>query len=475
MSHANQPAASLMEPLRPAQSMFDDTSMRLPPQPKSVRETGLEPSLLVELTAKTILALGRIHLPVLATRLCLSFSALREVLNVMVAEQSVEVAVRGDSDLDVHYQLTACGRQRAIEYLSRCSYVGPAPVTLEAYCEQVVRQSSRQAERSRLTATDMAAAFADDVTDLHARGQIGAALQSGRSLLLYGPSGSGKTRLARKLAIMQKGVIAVPYAILIGHVIVIVHDPLVHQTPLQSPARSGEERRTVDLRWTLCRRPMVQVGADLSVDMLDLRYDKTRGVYQAPPHLLANNGMLVIDDLGRQRMPASDLLNRWTGLLDSGMDHLTMHSGQKLSLPVDIKLLFTTNLAPHLVLDEASMRRVGYKVHIGPLSNASYRSLLVRQCRAAGMPCDEQAVEHLVVRLHGASAQPLLACYPAELLGRISDFASFAAIPARLTIETVEQAWTSMFAGTHCGAPAPAHAPVSYFAVNGDSLVEKIS
>lgn len=321
----------------------------------------------------------------------------------------------------------------------------------------------------------MAAAFADDVIEPETRNLIGAALQSGRSLLLYGPSGSGKTTLARKLGSLQQGLVAVPYAILIDQAIVQVHDPLVHQPPAPMPARQGEERRAGDARWTLCERPVVHVGAELSGAMLDLRYEEGGGVFHAPPHLLANNGMLMIDDFGRQRMQTADLLNRWSAPLDSGVDHLSLQGGHMMAVPFDVSLLFATNIAPHLLLDESSMRRVGYKIHIGPLSEANYRSLLRRQCRVAGIACDEAAVEHLVVHLHRTSAQALLSCYPTELLSRVSDFASFAGVPARLTVAAVEQAWSSMFAGAHCGAPSAAHAPVSYFAVSGDPLLEKIS
>lgn len=475
MSHGPLSALSTSPPLRPAQSTLDDAAVRLPSQPKSVRETGLEPALLMELVAKALHAGARVHLPTLAAYLRLSINVLREILGAMQTEQLVEVATRGDSDLDVYYQLTGPGRARAAEYLARCCYVGPAPVTLQAYCELVLRQSRRHANLGRISAADMAAAFANDVIERPTYDLIGAAMQSARPLLLYGPSGSGKSTLARKLAQLQHGLVAVPFAILVDQSIVQVHDPLVHHGPVSTPTRPIEERRTVDTRWTLCQRPMVQVGADIRADMLDLRHDAAAGMYRAPLQLMANNGLLIIDDLGRQRMQTADLLNRWSGPLDSGMDHLTTQGGHKLSVPFDVTLIFASNIAPHLLLDESTTRRVGYKIHVGPLSDAGYRSLLLRQCRAAGMPCDEQAIEHLVTHLHGGSAQPLLACYPAELLSRISDFASFAGLPAKLTIETIEQAWLSMFSAVPCGAAAAAHPPVSYFALNGDPLLEKIS
>ncbi len=475
MSDADLNAIAGAPPPRAAAGSLDEAVTRMPAQPKTVRDTGLEQSLVVELVAKAMYADGRMHLPVLTARLRLSINVMREVLGFMLAEQLVEVTARGDSDLDVHYQLTAAGRVRAADFLSRCRYAGPAPVTLAAYRDLVLRQSSRHAQVGRISAADMAAAFADDTLERGARELIGAALQSSRSLLLYGPSGSGKTTLARKLGQLQQGVVAVPYAILVDQAIIQIYDPLVHLAAAPLQARQAADRRSTDSRWALCQRPLVQVGAELGAEMLDLRRDEAGGVYHAPPHCMANNGILVVDDLGRQRVATSDLLNRWSGPLDCGTDQLTMDGGHKISVPFDVTLLFATNIAPHLLLDESSMRRIGYKIHIGALGEAGYRALMRRQCRASGIAYDDQAVEHLIARLHAPAGRALLASYPAELLSRVADFASFAGAAPRLTIPALEQAWLSMFAGTSSGAPAPAQPSVPHFADCGDSLLEKIS
>ncbi len=307
------------------------------------------------------------------------------------------------------------------------------------------------------------------------RDLVGAALQSSRSLLLHGPSGSGKTTLARKIGQLQQGVVAVPYAILVDQAIVQVYDPLTHQAPAPLQARQSEERRSTDSRWALCQRPLVQVGAQLCPEMLDLRYDEAGGVYHAPPHFLANNGMLLVDDLGRQRMACADLLNRWSGPLDSGIDQLTLDGGHKIGVPFDVTLVFATNLAPHLLLDDASMRRIGYKILVGALSEANYRHLFRRQCRLLRVGYDDAVIEHVITRLHAPAGRALLASYPRELLGRIVDFASFAGASPRLSVPAIEQAWTSMFAGCLTGAAAPVQQCVPFLAVSGDPLLERIS
>lgn len=451
-----------------------DDMIRMPPQPKTVSETGLEPSMIVALVAKIMYASGKMHLPVLTGKVRLSINVLREVLGCMLAEQLVEVVSRGDSDLDVSYQLTSAGRARAAEFLSRCRYAGPAPVTLDAYRDLVLRQSARHAHMSRVTSADVAAAFVEDALDPAVRDLIGASLQSSRSLLLHGPSGSGKSTLARKLGQLQQGVVAVPYAILAGQDIIVVHDPLLHLPPAPH-ARPHDDRRSSDSRWALCQRPTIQVGAELNAEMLDLRHDTAGGVYHAPRHLLANNGMLLIDDLGRQRMPTADLLNRFSGPLDSGADHLTLNGGCKISVPFDVTLVLATNLAPQLLLDDSSMRRIGYKIHVGALPEVHYRALFKRQCRLTRIACDDAVVEHLLSYLHVSTGRALLASYPRELLNRIADFAGFAGKEPRLTVPALEQAWSSMFADCITGVSTPSQPSVPFLADCGDPLLERIS
>lgn len=425
-----------------------------PPAPRSLRDTGLPQQFVVELIAKALYLAGKTHLPALTTRLHLPITVLREALDFMVGEHVAEVAWRGESDIDIQYQLTAAGKQRAAGWMERCRYVGPAPVTLDAYRAMVERQALHAPP---LGADELGTEFADQLLSPRVLQMLGAAMYAGRTILLYGPSGSGKSTLARKLGALQQGLIAVPHAVLVGQDVVQVHDPLVHlaqhgpRGPQLRQSRLATERRSVDARWVQCERPVVALDADVTADMLDLQADIPNGCYRAAPQLKANNGLLIVDDLGRQRLVASELLNRFSQAQELRRSQLSLAGGYHFDAPCRMRLVFATSLAPDALLDASSLRRVGYKIPVGPLGAASYRALFRQQCLAFGVLYDDAALRYLMDELHAGSALPLLAAYPQELLGRIVDFAGYNGTPPRLTIDALDQAWTSMFAADEPG------------------------
>ena len=430
----------------------DDEQPLLPPPPRSVQDTGLEPAMLAELAGKALLGAGKCHLSVLTSRLRLSINVLREVLDGLQREQVVEVAWRGDSDIDVQYQLTGIGRQRAAEWLDRAPYAGPAPVPLDAWRAQLQRQA---VQLPPVLASDVASVFADDCLPPRIHELVGAAMHAGRSLCLYGPSGSGKSVLARRLGTLLQGLVAVPHALVVGQDIVQVYDPAVHRAPLPRQARLPQptpERRSSDPRWVLCQRPVVALDGTLDADLLDVQPDVASGCHRAPPQLKANNGLLIVDDLGRQRMPAAELLNRFAQAQELERCALSLAGGYRFQAPCRIRLVFVTNLPPSTLLDGAALRRVGYKIPVGELSAANYRTLLRQLCLSMGVAYDEAAGRYLLDELHAGSGLPLLACYPREIVDRVADFAGFMGEPARLSIATLDQAWISMFAGAEVRA-----------------------
>jgi hypothetical protein len=262
---------------------------------------------------------------------------------------------------------------------------------------------------------------------------------------------------------MQQGLVAVPHALMVGQDIIQVYDPAQHRAPLPRQVRQAPERRSSDPRWVLCQRPVVALDGDLSEDMLDPQPDTPNGCYRAPPQLMSNNGLLIVDDLGRQRMSSTDLFNRLSQAQELQRSRLSLAGGYHFSAPCRIRLLFATSQPPGALLDASALRRVGYKIAVGALGAANYRTLFRQRCLGAGVAYDEASLCYLIDELHAGSGLPLLASGPQEIIGRIVDFAGFNGESPRLSIAAIDQAWSSMFAG---GGPPSAIASLD----GGDTL-----
>ena len=415
----------------------------LPRAPRTIADTGLAQDQLSDLCARFLLRRGRSKLRALAELIKLPPSVVGEVVAFLRGERLIELFGHAGIESDAEYQLTDAGRRFAWEAFTRNQYTGPAPVALDVYCKSVQAHSLRHVG---VDAAFVRKAFQGVVLPPLVIDQMGAAMNSGRPILVFGPAGSGKTFLAEHLAAIQPGQIAVPYAITVGGEIIQMFDPLIHQrVEAEGKPAAGLVRADLDDRWQMCLRPVVISGGELTLQMLDLQFDAATRYYQAPPHLKANGGVFVVDDLGRQLVSPRDLMNRWIVPLDRNQDYLSLHTGFKFAVPFDMTVIFSTNLQPKDIADEAFLRRFGYKVYLGPMDRASYRRVFEGACRALDVAFDADGFDWLIEHRHQAQGRSLLACYPRDLIGRVRDFANYEGLEAAATSKALERAWETYF------------------------------
>lgn len=416
--------------------------------PRTMDETGLPFLFLVELLSKVLFQRGQVRLPELASHLKLSISVITPLVTHLRNEKLCEVTRSGGSgtDADLTYHLTEAGIQRAIAAINRNAYAGPAPVTLAAYVAQMEAQSVRHLH---VTRDDVRSAFDDVVASALVLDQLGAAMNSGRAIFIYGLAGSGKTFLAERLCHLLHGAIAVPYAIMIDNEVVPFYDPVQHRPAAAAQVDdSADLLRTLDARWVRgLQRPTALTGGELTLEMLDLRFDANTRLYQAPPHLKANNGIFIIDDLGRQRCSPLELMNRWIVPMDRGVDYLSLHTGLVFQVPFDVVVVFSSNFLPERLSDGAFLRRLGYKIEVPPQTPAEYQQLFRQACAQYGMPYDDAAFDYLLSGLHARDETPLLACYPRDLIRQVRDLARYEDTPPVVNQRSLDWAWHNYFAG----------------------------
>jgi predicted ATPase with chaperone activity len=426
-----------------ARSEAAATRVHAPPAPRKLADTGLAEQTLVELIAKVLYLRGNQHLVDVSQQLRLPAGILEDMFGFLRAERVVELVHRGAAAGDVSYGLTENGRTRAAEYLRKCRYAGPAPVALTDYAQQVRRQSVAD---MRVTQADIERAYRDMVVRGELRDVIGAAMNSGRPMFFYGPAGSGKTFLAESLLRLIRGTIYVPHAFIVDGEIVQVFDAMLHR-PIDDATTpdSLDNRSRIDSRWVACARPVAISGGELTLDMLGLQYDHVAGYYQAPIHLKANNGLYIVDDLGRQLVRPEQLMNRWIVPMDRRRDYLALHTGGSFEVPFDVKLVFSTNLAPETIADEAFLRRLGYKIHVAAVSDSEYEQIFRKVCLEFGIEFRSDAFDALL-NLHRRLGRPTFACYPRDLIALARDYAAYRERAADLSPQVIEWAWHSYFA-----------------------------
>ncbi|HMO84966.1 MAG TPA: AAA family ATPase, partial [Lacipirellulaceae bacterium] len=373
-----------------------------PLEPQTLKEAGLTEGQLEHLALKCLGACGDLSGRELADQHAVPFRLLEPVLQEMKLAQLV--AFRGSAPMnDFVYQLTDIGRERAKKLAEHCSYFGAAPVPLEAYCASVAAQSLT---KKHPTQRDLERAFQDLLINKHMLRRLGPAVNSGRGLFLYGQPGNGKTSIAERVTAAFGDCIWAPRAIVVDGEIMRVFDPSLHQeTPLNEPT-GPLQTRPIDRRWVRIRRPTIVVGGELTMDALEVCSSAGINVSEAPLQMKSNCGTLVIDDFGRQRMTTDELLNRWIVPLEKRYDFLQMNNGKKIQVPFDQLIIFSTNLEPKDLVDDAFLRRIPYKIEVLDPTEEEFRDLFKMMAPKLGMAFDAKALDYLIDKHYRTAGRP---------------------------------------------------------------------
>ncbi len=416
-----------------------------PPAPNTLQEAGLSLDLVLQLVLKTLHFVGELSGSEIASRLGVKFSVIDPALQALKTQHQVEVAggamIGGPSS---RYRITDAGRVRAQLFLESNHYVGAAPVPLAQYRRYMLeykKKAPHTATRERVRQAFSHLVISDTVMD-----QLGPAINAGHSMFVYGPPGNGKTVISQAIQKLLAGDLHVPHALEIEGAIVRLFDPVVHEElPEENQATGIDVGAHDDRRWVRCRRPMVMVGGELTLEALELSYNTVAGFYKAPVQAVANGGVLVIDDFGRQRVAPRDLLNRWIVPLESRVDFLTLNSGQKFELPFMTLVAFATNIRPQELVDEAFLRRIHYKVLCESPSHEDYIVIFRNYCHTKNVPFDRALVQDLLENYYAPRNISMRGCHPRDLIEQSLSLAEYLGQPPELTGELLRAACDSYF------------------------------
>jgi hypothetical protein len=440
----------------------------VPRAPATLEETGLSADRLSQLFIKS-LHTGEATGVATADRMRLTFGILAPLVEAARAERLVEVrGTTGSGAAGYRYALTDLGRDRARQYLDANQYVGPAPVPLESYVREMkaIGASRGYVERERLRGGFSHLVVADDVLD-----QVGPAVNAGRAVFLYGPPGNGKTVIAEGMGRALGGDLYVPHAIDVDGQIVTVFDPVNHDSLEGAPDNDvndvndvddvdedqGSVIRTAprDRRWVRIRRPVVVVGGELTLEMLDLSFNPISKFHEAPIQMKANGGIFLVDDFGRQRVRPQDLLNRWIVPLESRVDYLTLHTGRKFQVPFEALIVFATNLDPASLADEAFLRRIPYKIPIVDPTVEQFTQIFDLNCRRRHLRFHQVMVAYLLRRHYAPTERPMRACQPRDILDQVAALCRYRGQEPVITRELIDAACRAYFVDDDRPAAAP--------------------
>lgn len=412
-----------------------------PDAPKTLEETGLELSFLTDLVLKHVLFRGGFTITDVAASVKLPGSIVNAALEELRREKFIEV--KGASQYataSYQFQLTERGKNRASELLDICRYVGPAPVVLDQYWEMVELQTIR----SILVDDDsVRTAFSSLVLSERMLRRLGPAVSSGKAIFLHGPSGNGKTTIAETIGTLLPGTVYMPYSLIVGGQIIIIFDPVNHITVSNERAADS-----VDQRWVLIKRPVIMMGGELSLRMLELDFNSISKFYDAPLQMKANNGLFIVDDFGRQQISPQSLLNRWIVPLERRTDFMSLHTGMKFDIPFDQLVILATNIEPGKLVDEAFLRRIRYKIKVTHPTEEEFEAIFKKACEANKIEFKKDAFDYLVKNFYKKLGTKFNSCHARDFVDQIIDDANYYNHPAEMTRESLTSAWEDYFLDT---------------------------
>ncbi len=404
-----------------------------PGVPQTFEELGISQGLVLDLMVRRLLLEGSSNLQSLSEKLKVSVPIINIVFQHMRSQQLVEV--KGMTGNDYQFTLSQAGKMLASERFQITQYAGAAPVSLKDYHSATKAQSAQV----RIDRKALRSAFSDLVVTDYLLDQLGPALISQNSIFIYGPTGNGKTSLAERMLRVYQDTILLPYAVEVDGQIISLYDPVVHQT-------IDVEDVEIDPRWVMCRRPCIVVGGELIPSMLELRLDESSGIYAAPLQMKANNGIFIIDDFGRQLMSPRDLLNRWIVPLDRRVDYLMLRYGVKFQIPFELMVVFSTNLEPSDLADEAFLRRIHNKIFVDAVDEKSFDQIFHRVITGFNIPCEADSAEYLRKLCMREGRTELRACYPADICNILISIGKYESRPPFMAKAELERAASLYFA-----------------------------
>lgn len=419
-----------------------------PAEPRTLHEVGLTEPFIDTLTCKYLLAGGNAAGRTIATALCLPFQMVEASLERLRQRRLVTHVGAGQLN-DYVYGLSDDGRDRARVFHAECAYVGPAPVPLMDYIISVEAQAIGDEAVFR---SDLLDAFHDVSVSTEMLDVLGPAVNSASGMFLYGAPGNGKSTLANRITSCFGQEIWLPHALIDGRDIITLFDPAYHH-------RSGDESGSYDRRWLRVRRPTVVVGGELTMDALEIRHDPASHISEAPLQMKSNCGCLLIDDFGRQRVSPEDLLNRWIIPLENRHDYLTLSTGKKIQVPFEQLIIFSTNLDPADLVDEAFLRRIPYRIEVTDPDEDEFHSLFQLAAEKVGCAYDPEAVEHLLARYYAGGERPLRRCHARDLLQQIRNYCTYNDVPFEMQPEYFDHVAHTFFTRMRTKELGPSEQP----------------